>query len=338
MKTRGSWLRPSPGQIQKLGGIQLSLEESLRNAFMSGGSLPKWLAYEGKGVLKWARASQTKQYYQTSDEIEVLGEWTLPIAAQVLPDAVILDFGGGHLKKVESLLQAIENRGIRCSYICLDLSRKSIKKGLRHLRNLNLKFVEVSGICGTFEKGVEYLMEVPNQRIALWLGSTLFNDCQPGPEEARKSSVFMRAYPEDFMIIGQDCHTIQHKDKIEAAYHTKPFQQFIQHAVGKMCGTMGLEGDHRNWWKISCGLKEHTGGTLSHHFLLEAKQDIRWDGITIKTGAVHEFFESRKSRPEQLKRIFHGAELWTEISKAPGSENCSGQKAKTPKADVSLFE
>jgi L-histidine Nalpha-methyltransferase / hercynylcysteine S-oxide synthase len=226
------------------------------------------------------------------------------------------------MKKVKKLIHAIERKGISCSFIALDISRKSIEKGLQYLDIDDFKYVKVSGICGTFEEGVDYLMEIPNQRIALFLGSTIFNDCEPSAKEAQKLCGFMRSYPEDVIYASQDGHTGQDAVKVEAAYHTEAFERFIWHGVEKLSKAMGLKDDPHCYWEVDCGLRTSPEGTFSHFWQLQAKQAIKWEDITIKAGEVHEFFESRKSRPERVRQLLCEVGLLADVWQASDSQSC----------------
>lgn len=127
----------------------------------------------------------------------------------------------------------IENRGISCSYSCLDISFTAVQREISRLSQL--KVVQVCGICGTFAAGLGYLERVPVQRVAMWMGSTFFSDTKPAVNvNVRTCEYLFRQAKKDFMILGQDCHTMSDEPKIEASYHNKSFNLFIQSATERI--------------------------------------------------------------------------------------------------------
>jgi hypothetical protein len=124
------------------------------------------------------------------------------------------------------------------------------------------------------------------------------------------------------MFLGQDCHTSQHKAKVEAAYHTELFEQFIERGLREICNMIGLEGDPYDWWKVHCTLETSPEGSLSHCYLLKAKKDIHSNNFNIKAGQLFEFFRSHKSLPKHMRRILRQLGFDVEEWKAEGSESC----------------
>ncbi|KAH7304588.1 hypothetical protein B0I35DRAFT_484417 [Stachybotrys elegans] len=114
---------------------------------------------------------------------------------------------------------------------------------------------------------------------------------------------------------------MEHKDKVEAAYHTELFQQFIKCAVANICATIGLDGDPYDWWDVRCVLEESTEKVLSHYYELEARKYINQNNFLIEAGQVFEFFRSHKSLPQDMRQILRKLKLVSEEWKAEGSES-----------------
>ena len=103
----------------------------------------------------------------------------MSLLSQPAPIADI-DLGLRNLRKVNFLLQALEDAGKRIDYYALDLSRKELERTLAQLPTY--KHVRAHGLLGTYDDGREWLRKPSNaarQKCILSLGSSIGEQSYP---------------------------------------------------------------------------------------------------------------------------------------------------------------
>jgi dimethylhistidine N-methyltransferase len=91
---------------------------------------PKFF-YDAAGSQLFDRICELPEYYPTRTELRILTESASEIAAQIGPDAEIIEFGAGSLTKVRLLLDALESP--RC-YVPIDISGAHLEAAAERLR------------------------------------------------------------------------------------------------------------------------------------------------------------------------------------------------------------
>ncbi|KAK4211277.1 4-dimethylallyltryptophan N-methyltransferase [Rhypophila decipiens] len=169
--------------------------------------LPTLLLYDEKGLQLFERITYLEEYYLTNDEIAVLGSNAADIARLIPSGAMVIELGSGNLRKVNLLLQALENAAKKVDYYALDLSLEELQRTLAQLPRY--EHVQAHGLLGTYDDGREWL-KVPSiamrQKCILSLGSSI------GNFDRDDAAAFLKNFadvlnPGDTMLIGVDhCH------------------------------------------------------------------------------------------------------------------------------------
>jgi len=139
---------------------------------------PKFF-YDAAGSALFDRICELPEYYPTRTEVRILTECAPEIAAQIGPDAEIVEFGAGSLTKVRLLLDALQSPR---RYVPIDISGEHLEAAAERLR-ADYPGIAVQPMVADYtmplvlpsrEKGV-------GQRVGFFPGSTLGNF---SPEEA----------------------------------------------------------------------------------------------------------------------------------------------------------
>lgn len=136
-----------------------------------------------------------EEYYLTNDEIEVLRTSSAQIAKEIPEGCMLIELGSGcvfqyplndktlhflsltthsNLRKVNLLLQAIEDAGKTIDYYALDLSEAELERTLAQLPAY--KHVRSHGLLGTYDDGRDWLKQPSNlsrTKCILTLGSSI---------------------------------------------------------------------------------------------------------------------------------------------------------------------
>jgi uncharacterized SAM-dependent methyltransferase len=91
---------------------------------------PKFF-YDVAGSQLFDRICDLPEYYPTRTELRILGECAGEIAAQIGPNAEIVEFGAGSLTKVRLLLDALESPK---RYLPIDISGEHLEAAAQRLK------------------------------------------------------------------------------------------------------------------------------------------------------------------------------------------------------------
>ncbi|KAM7203815.1 C-type lectin fold [Naviculisporaceae sp. PSN 640] len=186
--------------------------------------LPTLLLYDEKGLQLFERITYLEEYYLTNDEIAVLESSAAEIARFIPSGSMIIELGSGNLRKVNLLLQALENATKNVDYYALDLSREELQRTLAQLPTY--KHVRAHGLLGTYDDGREWL-KLPSvatrQKCILSLGSSI------GNFDRDEAADFLKGFadvlnPGDTMLIGVD-----HCDNPAKVYHAYNDKEGLTH-------------------------------------------------------------------------------------------------------------
>ena len=196
-------------------------------------SIPTKFLYDDLGSKLFEKISNTKEYYLTRIEENILNKYSTKIINE--SDAhELLELGSGSSKKTKLLiLEALKVKS-NLSYVSFDISEKALKMSYNQLKNissdLNIKLIK-----GDFINDLEKLEQINKPRLYLFLGSTLgnFNN-----DTAIKflSKISKKMKKADFFLLGID--KIKNKEIIKAAYNdtagiTEKFNKNILNVINK---------------------------------------------------------------------------------------------------------
>jgi dimethylhistidine N-methyltransferase len=140
---------------------------------------PKFF-YDVAGSALFDRICELPEYYPTRTELRILTECASEIAAQIGPDAEIIEFGAGSLTKVRLLLDALESPR---RYVPIDISGAHLEAAAERLRTDDPRLAVQPVVA-------DYTMPLvlppgrgngAGQRVGFFPGSTLGNF---SPDEA----------------------------------------------------------------------------------------------------------------------------------------------------------
>ncbi|KAL5920168.1 Ergothioneine biosynthesis protein 1 [Pyricularia oryzae] len=211
---------PQPPDIIDIRGVAVEsdLKEEILSSFLSTPgqrAMPTILLYDQRGLQIFEEITYLEEYYLTNDEISVLESSASEIARAIPDGSMVVELGSGNLRKVNLLLQAIDNAGKSVDYYALDLSKEELKRTLAQVPQY--KHVHCHGLLGTYDDGREWLKEpasLGRQKCVMSLGSSI------GNFRRDEASDFLRGFsevlrPGDSMIIGVDACSDPAKSRIQ---------------------------------------------------------------------------------------------------------------------------
>ncbi|KAI9140523.1 C-type lectin protein [Paraphysoderma sedebokerense] len=135
--------------------------------------IPTIVLYDEKGLQIFDQITYLEEYYLTNVEITLLKEYSEDIIKHLKPGGTVVELGSGSLRKTKLLLDAIESAEIPTTYYALDLMFGELKKSLDGLAG-RYKHVQVKGLLGTYDDGMEFIKNL-DDKLILWLGSSIGN-------------------------------------------------------------------------------------------------------------------------------------------------------------------
>ncbi|KAF4595567.1 DUF323 domain-containing protein [Ophiocordyceps camponoti-floridani] len=289
-------------------------------------ALPDELLYDDVGLPIWNDIIFTPEFYQTHDEMSLLGTHGAEIVSRLKPGVTLIDLGAGDTRKVERLLAAFERCRVSAKYLALDISRASLQHNIGYLLGQHSSpesVVDCAGLWGTFRDGKEYVKRIGTPRLFLSLGSVLCND--PWVEALNHLKFWAEAMrPEDLLLIGMDAHMHPRDEKkIWAAYHSRDdlYRRFFVNGFEHANRLVGEEWFREDDWDMEAELE--TEPTTRHRFFFRAKRDIKLRNLdrVIRAGQELDWFDSHKYDEDSVQLMCSKAGLSViEIWQAPDSE------------------
>ncbi|CAG9999039.1 unnamed protein product [Clonostachys byssicola] len=326
---------PEHGQVIDINGSKMSmnLKAAVEKEFLyikKGGekpTMPDELLYTDIGLNLWKDIIHHESFYQTHDEAKLFDINGAEIVSRLRPGVVMIDLGAGDTEKVEHLLAAFEKARVPCTYLALDISKKSLDENIKFLESKHSGpdcVVRCAGLWGTFEDGKHWVQNIQGQRLFLSLGSVLCND--PYFEALTKLKSWASVMREDDLtLIGMDGH-LHPKDekKIWKAYHSTDdlyrkffFDNGFAHANKAVGETWFREQD----WELKAELEDYP--TTRHRFYFRARHTFNLGSTDrqIQEGEEFDWFDSHKYGQSQVETMFEKSGLIaTNIWQAPDSE------------------
>ena len=196
-------------------------------------SIPTRYLYDDLGSKLFEMISETKEYYLTRTEKQILEFNAADIVNEVLP-LEIFEFGSGSSKKTKTLIANILKRNKKLTYFSFDISVKALKMSYHELNKIS-KSLDVQLIKGDFNNDIKRIKKSEKNRLYLFLGSTLgnFNNKIAINFLTNIANIMNK---EDFFLLGVD--KIKDEKIINLAYNdskglTKKFNKNILNVINR---------------------------------------------------------------------------------------------------------
>ncbi|KAJ4300534.1 hypothetical protein N0V88_003212 [Collariella sp. IMI 366227] len=217
----------SPGQKLDIidirrAAVEINLKTEILSMFRTKDGprqLPTLLLYDERGLQLFEKITYLEEYYLTNDEIEILQSFAAEMVKNIPSGSMLIELGSGNLRKVNLLLQALEDATKTVDYYALDLSQQELERTLAQLPQY--KYVRAHGLLGTYDDGQSWLREpsvAPRQKCILSLGSSVGNFDRADAADFLKSFADVLG-PGDTMLIGLDA--CNDPAKVYHAYNDK---------------------------------------------------------------------------------------------------------------------
>lgn len=192
-----------------------SFAQGIRDGFEKSpkSTSPRFL-YDERGSELFTEITRTDDYYVTDVERSILVDNAEAILSSVGERVVLNEPGAGDCAKTRILIEAALRRQSPLRFEPIDISGAQLKKTSQALVD-QYEEIEVTGVTGRYEKGLERLDPVEDPRLIVFLGSSIGNfSHEEAVDLLAEFADFMT--PEDRLLVGVDL--LKDRDVLEAAY------------------------------------------------------------------------------------------------------------------------
>ncbi|KAL1888185.1 Ergothioneine biosynthesis protein 1 [Sporothrix stenoceras] len=309
---------------------QASVEMNLRDEIVSQfcpkkgpRTLPTLLLYDEAGLQLFEEITYLEEYYLTNNEIDVLTAAATEIADRIPQDSMVIELGSGNLRKVNLLLQALEQSGKRVEYYALDLSLQELQRTLSQLPRY--EHVHCFGLLGTYDDGREWLKTpaiLHRQKCILTLGSSIGNFHRDNAAD------FLRGFadvlhPGDSILVGLD--SCVDADKVYHAYNDKEglTHRFVLNGLVNANRILGKETFNLADWRV-IGEYVHDIDGGRHQAFYAPTREIEVLGQNIQPHERVQIEQSVKYSPAEADYLWRSAGMtesykWQNDSKEHGT-------------------
>ncbi|KAI1852537.1 hypothetical protein JX265_012996 [Neoarthrinium moseri] len=142
--------------------VELNLKEEIHRLLRpqeGPRTMPTLLLYDERGLQIFEQIELTylEEYYLTNSEIQVLRRSAHAIAKAIPSGSMVVELGSGNLRKVQILLEALEEAHKEIDYYALDLSKEELERTLAQVPSF--RWVKCHGLLGTYDDGREWLKQ-----------------------------------------------------------------------------------------------------------------------------------------------------------------------------------
>jgi len=177
-------------------------------------SLPPKYFYDAHGAELFERICETREYYPTRTEDQLLARHATDIITSTRPDQIV-ELGSGSSRKTRRLFDACVKCGHRLMYAPFDVCEPMLEQAAAELAE-EYPWLDVQPLSGDYNAGLKHFPPASGRRLFVFLGGTLGNF---PPDEAREFikeiAGSMRAG--DALLVGVD--RIKDPDVLHAAYN-----------------------------------------------------------------------------------------------------------------------
>lgn len=176
---------------------------------------PKYF-YDERGSQLFEQICDTPEYYPNRMEHGLLKQYSNDIIQHARPDQ-ILELGSGYSVKTRHLLNACEQQDKSCDYAPFDICEEALLDTSKNLKK-DYPWLSVTPMLGDYNGGISNLPEFENNRLFVFLGSTLGNFQQ---EEAIQFITDLKSIMDhnDHLLIGID--RVKNSEVLQSAYNDK---------------------------------------------------------------------------------------------------------------------
>ncbi|OAQ81229.1 conserved protein EasF [Purpureocillium lilacinum] len=322
-----------------------SVEDSLRHSVMDGiredpRTLPTLILYGPEGLQHWDDHSHAPDYYLRHEELHILRSRAYEMAETIADNTAMVDLGSAQvsrfhespcllaptlsLDKAALLLDALEVQAKNVTYYALDLDHAELQKTLCRLPLGKYKHVQCVGLQGTFEDGLEWIKNDPEQsrrpHCLLFLGSTIGNFSRENAARfirSMASSAFLSESAKSSIILSIDSCKLP--TKVLRAYNSEGVVPFamagLKHASAILCEAACRQEDAvtetflpDDWYYLS-----HYNHVLGRHeaSFTPRNRDIQLgsplEDVVIRLGETIRFGYSHKYDFAEIEQLFREA-------------------------------
>jgi len=258
------------------------------------GLSPKYF-YDQRGSELFDRITLAPEYYVSRTEIGLLRSVGPELAADVGPEATVIEYGSGASVKIRTLLDALERPHL---YVGVDISKAFLLESCRALK-ADYPDLPIGAICADFTKP----FQIPEDRfgdhwrIAFFPGSTIGNFTPDAAVEVLKA-IRSELRPDDSLLIGVDLK--KDRETLERAYDdaqgvTAAFNLNILKVINRVLkADIPVEAfTHRAVYNAEMGRVEmHLAATRDVSFSVGGHAFEMAAGETIHTENSHKYTEA----------------------------------------------
>lgn len=198
--------------------------------------LPKYF-YDERGSMLFEKICNTKEYYPTRTETEILKNMSGEISERNKDKDLLVELGSGSSVKTNMILSSFLETRKSLNYTPIDVSKiliESSKKLTQRFENLYIK-----GIISFYEEGMDFFSSMDKSpKLILFLGSSIGNFSKYEAVNFLKM-LSGNMNKEDRLIIGFDM--LKDKEILESAYNdacgiTAEFNLNLLHRINRELG------------------------------------------------------------------------------------------------------
>ncbi|ORY63132.1 C-type lectin protein [Pseudomassariella vexata] len=302
--------------------VELNLKEEIHSMLRPQEGprrMPTLLLYDEKGLQLFEKITYLEEYYLTNYEIEVLRSAAAQMAQEIASGSILLELGSGNLRKVQILLEAIEDAEKKVDYFALDLSEEELIRTLAQIPPF--RHVQCHGLLGTYDDGREWLKRpsiAARRKCVLSLGSSI------GNFQRDEAASFLKGFTDvlrstDFILVGVD--SCVDPSKVYHAYNDREgvTHQFVLNGLRHANEVLGSEVfKEEDWRVIGEYVYDASGGR--HQAAYSPIREVTVLGETIRAEERIQVEQSLKYSKEGMERLWNAAGLVEQATFMRGKE------------------
>ncbi len=161
--------------------------------------LPTEFLYDDRGSALFDDICEVPEYYLTRTELGIMRAHVAQMAADIGPDASVIEYGSGSSTKTRLLLEAMVRPR---AYVPVDISRGHLETVCAQLR-LEYPALVIAPVVADFTRPFELPMLLAGPRVAYFPGSTIGN-FEPVAASALLRRMGQQVGPDGCVLIGAD--------------------------------------------------------------------------------------------------------------------------------------
>jgi dimethylhistidine N-methyltransferase len=232
---------------------------------------PKWF-YDERGSQLFDAICELPEYYPTRTELDILTQYAPDIAAHIGPQAEIVEFGAGSLRKIRLLLDAMDEPA---RYLPIDISGEHLARSAAELQR-DYAGLDVQPVVADYTQRMLLPTQLPQagRRVGFFPGSTIGNFT---PDEALHFFVVAgQVLRGGALLLGADL--VKDPQVLHAAYNdaqgvTAAFNLNLLERANRELGT---NFDLRKFWHSS--FYNAPLSRIEMHLVSRERQRLEWNG------------------------------------------------------------